>query len=228
MHGTLLYDINLSEALFQTKFSPFSSCSLFKLTNPHVHHHHHHHHNYGTIQINHHFLCMFCNKSLLCLLVAVILILHARKHCAEIAVQTGMRWRIFFHWVNFSQIVQFLHTVVCFVCSRVKGLCSPVHSVYTWSQTEQSSGSVLWRLQRWKQRLMRRVVYFCYQGAAQLRQTSQMHIVCGVQLLTDVRLVLVWTPTKLSVYSIAGSGSEEWHIISRHNVSLIFFLPKCA
>lgn len=220
MHGSLLYGINLPGVPFQTKLSPLSSCSLFKLTNaPHAHHHH----NYERIQINHHFLCMFYNKSLLCPLVAVTVILHARKHCAEIAVQTGMRWGIFFHWLNFSQIVQFLRTVVCF-------LSVPAWSVYVLLYIQCIHGA----------RRLRRAIMWLHSAGfeemkAEINKESGIFLLPGCSTVQSDTHCLWSTVVKhtwgwhLFEHPQCGySKSKEWHVISRHNVSFIFSLPKCA
>lgn len=145
IQDSLLYYINLSEApqeLFQAKLSASSSCPLFKLTNPHAHHHC----NYERIQINHHFLCTFQNKynnnfSVFHKASSRTVMLHTSKHaaCSIIAVQKGMRWGMFFRWVDFNQIVQLGSCSCLFRLSlthiRMEGLCSAEHATHAWSQT---------------------------------------------------------------------------------------------
>ena len=186
-----MYDINLSEAAqdrFQTKLSPFSSCPLFKLTNPHAHHHC----NYRRIQINHHLLRMSHeqnNKPLLrpppCFVVSQWYCMQANRP-QKLRSRTEMRWGMFFRRVDFNQIV-LLGSLQLFVKSAparhprsMEGFmlrCTCSTCMEPDGRSEQSSGSMLLRkfggreVERWKRRLMRCAVNFCYQGAVQWRQT---------------------------------------------------------
>lgn len=145
---------------------------------------------------------------------------------SDVVVETAMRWEMFFHWDVFSKMIHFglcscllhgrpdrLHKLLCMV---VMALSNQValeaaweREVETWKINEVSGTALL--------------LGHCPEAAVCGRPAL---IIWGSQCSTYTRPVVIWTPGASGVRRVWFCSLRN--DTSRHNVSFISFLPKCA